>query len=381
MNPTMTILLIDDNTSDLFTLEQLLERDGRLFLRASNGVEGLKTALNQNIDLIILDVKIPGTDDLEITQLLKSDKRTKDIPVIFASAKNKEHTSVIPLYDEGVVDYFNKPIDPELIKAKVSVLLKIQFQKRELTEKSQALEKAEAHIKHLHDEGRKNLSQLEQVKKELELFSYSVSHDLRAPIRSLLGFSEILQEDLKDNTKPEVLSHLEKILRNANKMNRMIDELQELSRVGNKEMTKSMLNMEEIVRSVVSNVAGSNTSIVIHEILPAPADRALITQVWKNLSSNAIKYSSKKATPIVEIGSQKRDDEIQYYIKDNGAGFEMQYAEKLFGVFQRMHRQTEFEGLGIGLAIAQKIISRHGGRIWAEAKVNEGATFYFVLPA
>jgi two-component system sensor histidine kinase/response regulator len=380
MNTTMTILLINNNASDPLALEQLLAKNNRIFLRANKSMDGLKIVLNQNIDLIILEVQTPD-DDLELVRLLKSNQRTEDIPIIFACTEKKEGYAVMQQHEEGTVDYLLKPFDPELTKAKVSVLLRMQQQKRELIEKNQALEKAEAHTKQLNEELQKNFAQLEQANKELESFSYSISHDLRAPIRSLLGFSDILREDLKDNASPGVSSHLETILRNANKVNRMIDDLLEFSRVGKKEISKSMINMDEIVKSVLANAGVANVSIEIHDVLPATGDRGLITHVWENLISNAIKYSSKKATPAVEIGSQKNDREIQYYIKDNGAGFDMQYAEKLFGLFQRMHRQNEFEGTGVGLAIAQRIIARHGGKIWADARVNEGATFYFVLPS
>jgi signal transduction histidine kinase len=376
----MTILLINDNASDPFALEQLLAKNNRIFLRADKSIDRLKIVLNQNIDLVILDLQTPG-DDLEVVRLLKSNLHTKDIPIIFACVEKKEGYLVMEQHEEGTVDYLLKPFDPELTKAKVAVLLRMQQQKRELIEKNLALEKAEAHTKQLNEELQKNVAQLEQANKELESFSYSISHDLRAPIRSLLGFADILREDLKDNASPGVSSHLETILRNANKVNRMIDDLLEFSRVGKKEISKSMINMDEVVNSVLANAGATNVSIEIHDVLPAMADRALIRHVWENLISNAIKYSSKKAMPAVQIGSQKNDREIQYYIKDNGAGFDMRYAEKLFGLFQRMHRQNEFEGTGVGLAIAQRIIARHGGKIWAEAKVNEGATFYFVLPS
>lgn len=382
MNTTMTILLIDDKTSNLFALEQLLEKSDRTFLRASNGMDGLKLALNQNVDLIILDVQMPEMDGFEVAQVLKSNKRTRDIPIIFASAEKKERQSVIQGFDEGAVDYLHKPLDPELTKAKVSVLLKIQLQKRELLEKNQALEKAEAHINQLNTDLRKNLEQLEYANKELESFSYSVSHDLRSPIRSLLGFSSILQEDLKDHPNPEIHSSLEKIKRNADKMNSMIDDLLELSRVGKKELQKSEVNMDEVIKSILTDIpVAEHVSIEINPLDSAPADRALITHVWQNLISNAVKYSSKKDNPRIEIGSDQKDGVVEYYVKDNGAGFNMEYAEKLFGVFQRMHRKSEFEGTGVGLAIVQRIISRHGGKIWAQSKVNEGATFYFILPA
>jgi len=382
-NTTMTLLLIDDKAANIFALEQLLEKQDRVFLKAANGKEGLKIALNQDVDLIILDVQMPEMDGFEVAKILKSNKRTTDIPIIFASAEKKGRNAVIQGFDEGAVDYLAKPLDPELTKAKVSVLLKIQWQKRELIEKNISLEKADAKIKQLNSDLKKNLEQLELANKELESFSYSVSHDLRAPIRSLIGYSKILEEELARKVSDEAKQALTFIQENSGKMNKMIDDLLEFSKLGKKEIRKSEINMSALVQKVVAdmyNLLPHHAHIAVHEVLPATADYALLTHVWVNLISNAIKYSSKNTSSKVELGSHREENEMIYYVKDNGAGFDMKYSSKLFGVFQRLHKASEFEGTGVGLAIVQRIVSRHGGRIWAEAKVNEGATFYFSLP-
>lgn len=382
-NENATILVIDDKRSNILALEQLLEKHGRTFLSATSGKEGLKLALNSPVDLIFLDVQMPEMDGFEVAQVLKSSKRTKDIPIIFASAEKKERNSVMQGFEEGAVDYLSKPLDPDLTRAKVTVLLKIQKQKKELLEKNHALEKAESQIKSLNGYLQKNLLQIQAVNKELEAFSYSVSHDLRAPLRSIIGYAQVLAEDNGDKLDDPGKKALLTIQQNATRMNNLIDDLLEFSKLGRKQLTKSLVDIEVLVAKVISDIGNSlqhRAKIEITSLHSVWADHSLITQVWINLLSNAIKYSSKKDAPCIQVSSRANENEIVYFIRDNGSGFDMTYADKLFNVFQRLHKPTEFEGTGIGLALVQKIISRHDGRVWAEGKVNEGATFYFSLP-
>ena len=383
MDGKATILIVDDKPANIFALEKLLERPERFFLDATSGENGLKIALANKIDLIILDVQMPEMDGFEVAKILKSNKRTKDIAILFASAEKKEHHSIMKGFEEGAVDYLSKPLDPEVTRAKVAVLLKIQLQRRELIEKNLSLEKADVQIKQLNSELQKNLAQLEMVNKELESFSYSISHDLQAPIRILGGHSAILLEDYSDKLDNEGKRLLESIQSNTHKMNDLIHDLLKFSRLGRQEVAKSEIDTEKLVNTIIMEINSSThhkAKITVDHLLPIYADHSLVTQVWINLISNAIKYSAKKENPTVEIGSFKHENEIVNYVKDNGAGFDMLYSDKLFGVFQRLHKSSEFDGTGVGLAIVKRIVSRHGGRVWAEAKPNEGATFYFSLP-
>lgn len=226
---------------------------------------------------------------------------------------------------------------------------------------------------------------LESVNRELESFSYSVSHDLRAPLRAIEGFSRILEEDYQDSLDDEGKRLLGVIISNTNNMSTLIDDLLAFSRAGRYELKHSRLDMGAMVRSVAAEILPAldreRTILTLHPLDNAAGDPPLIRQVWVNLLSNAVKFSSRKERPAVEVGSSVKDGEVVYYVKDNGTGFDMTYAGKLFGVFQRLHSVKEFEGTGVGLAIAQRIVTRHGGRIWAEAEPGKGATFYFSLPA
>jgi light-regulated signal transduction histidine kinase (bacteriophytochrome) len=243
----------------------------------------------------------------------------------------------------------------------------------------------ELEIASLNQQLENSIEQQRALNKELESFSYSVSHDLRAPLRSIDGYTRILQEDYGPKMDQEGHRIMNTIMNNAQKMNKLIDDLLSFSRLGKQSLDKVELDMNVMFTSIINELKshggpGEHTEFEVKSLSPAWADRNLITQVIINLLRNAIKYSSKKEKPHVEVGSYNEKDAVVYYVKDNGAGFDMAYYDKLFGIFQRLHSPTEFEGTGVGLAIVQRIINRHGGKVWAEAEPEKGATFYFSLP-
>lgn len=225
--------------------------------------------------------------------------------------------------------------------------------------------------------------QLIAANKELEAFSYSVSHDLRAPLRAIDGYTRMIEEDYGKLLDDEGKRLLETVQSNAKRMGVLIDDLLSFSRLGKKELLKTNVNMTANASAALTEInktVDHRAAIMVEDLLPVLADYAMISQVFINLISNAIKYSKKKDKPVVRIHSERAKNEIIYSVSDNGAGFDMQYAGKLFGVFQRLHNMDDFEGTGVGLAIVHRIITKHGGRVWAEGKVGEGATFYFALP-
>jgi len=227
-------------------------------------------------------------------------------------------------------------------------------------------------------------AQLAAVNHELEAFSYSVSHDLRAPLRAIDGFARILGEDHGPALAPEAQRLLGVIRENAVRMGRLIDDLLQFSRLGRKELEVTALDLDALARSVVDELrregGARDIDVAIGPLPPARGDRALIRQAFVHLIGNALKFTRGRPDARVEIGSRHQQDEVAYYIRDNGVGFDMRYADKLFGVFQRLHAVEEFEGTGVGLALVQRIVHRHGGRVWAEGRVNDGATFSFTLP-
>jgi signal transduction histidine kinase len=225
-------------------------------------------------------------------------------------------------------------------------------------------------------------AELQAANRELEAFSYTVSHDLRAPLRAIAGFVQILEDDHSAALDATARRHLERVRLNARRMGQLIDDLLAFSQIGRATMQRQTVDLMAMATSVAHDTiaaSGRAINLSISPLPPCNGEPALLNQVFVNLVSNAVKFTAKADNPTISIGAAD-NGEIVYYVRDNGVGFDARYAEKLFGVFQRLHRVDDFEGTGVGLAIVQRIINRHGGRIWAEGAINEGATFFFTLP-
>jgi signal transduction histidine kinase len=243
----------------------------------------------------------------------------------------------------------------------------------------------EEEIRKLNQELAKQARELETSNKELESFAYSVSHDLRAPLRHVVGFSELLQKQASSSLDDKSRRYAQTVLESAKRMGNLIDDLLGFSRIGRAETRKTTVNLEQLVREVIAELGqdtpGRDIAWKIGALPVCYGDRSMLKLALVNLVSNAVKFTRMRTPAEIEIGgAASKENQVEVFVRDNGAGFDMQYVNKLFGVFQRLHRSEEFEGTGIGLATAQRIILRHGGKIWAEGAVDRGATFYFSLP-
>ncbi len=242
----------------------------------------------------------------------------------------------------------------------------------------------ESRIKILNQDLGRQQSELEAANRELESFSYSVSHDLRSPLRAVDGFSLMLLEDYGDKLEPEARRYLDTIRHASQRMSQLIDDLLAFSRLGRQSLAHALVDMEALaataVQEALQGAPSAQQQVTIDPLPAACGDPSLLAQVWRNLVSNAVKYTGKTNAPKIRIGARTEGNETSYYVRDNGAGFDMQYAHKLFGVFQRLHGQEEFSGTGVGLAIVHRVVTRHGGRVWAEGTPGQGATFHFALP-
>jgi len=270
----------------------------------------------------------------------------------------------------------------------------LKEEKQKVLDNIRELEKYREHLEELVKERTRKLEEsrteldvlnkhLQAANKELEAFAYSVSHDLRAPLRNIDGFSQILLEDYSNILDKQGQHYLQRVRAGTQNMGQLIDDILSLSRSGRHHMDKKTINMEPIVREVCKSLENElkdrKVVFTVHECPPALADSHLVKIVFTNLLSNALKFTRIRENAKIETGSMTEDGHTVFFIKDNGTGFDMKYADKLFIPFQRFHRAEEYEGSGIGLAIVQRIIHRHGGRIWAESEIDVGTTFFFTL--
>jgi two-component system sensor histidine kinase/response regulator len=371
MNIHPKILIVDDKPENLVALEVILKDLDVELVRATSGNEALKATLYHDFALALLDIQMPEMDGYELASILRGEEKTARLPFIFISAVYTGYNDVFKGYEQGAFSYLTKPFQPEILINKVKFFIEKHQQEIALYQLNEDLKE-------------KNID-LEMINKELESFTYSVSHDLRAPLRAINGYAEVLQRSYEQTLDDRGKQFLGKVIASAERMEDLIEKLLAFSRIGRRKVNKTLVDMNDLVREALEEVCSDMSykmpQVAIRELPAVQGDIELLRQVFINLLSNAFKYSSKKDEAVIEIGAQREGNEVIYSVKDNGAGFDMSHAGKLFGVFQRMHGSSEFEGTGVGLAIVQRIIEHHGGRVWAEAEKDKGATFSFALPA
>jgi signal transduction histidine kinase len=434
------VLLVDDSPTQGQRAAQALEVAGFRVRRATNGREAMDEARRWHPDVIVSDVLMPIMDGFALCREVRRDEALKMVPLVLHTM-----TFVDPRDEEfglglGATRFMLKSTDPAPLVAEVRSVLeaghmtnraqtaldderflagysermaakleekvaeledayrlleqqsleKLRLAQLEIAQRTHAEEmirQSEAQIQALNADLERRVvertAQLESAVTELDAFSYSVSHDLRAPLRAVNGFSRILLEDHAADLPPAAGELLRTILNSAKRMGQLIDDLLALSRLGRAALRKQRILPAEVARDVLIELAplyaDRSVEIVIPELAACAADPALLHQVYVNLLSNALKFTSKRAVAHIEAGCRQTEGEVVYFVRDNGAGFDMRYADKLFGAFQRLHRAEDYDGTGVGLAIVQRIVHRHGGRIWAEAAPDQGATFSFTL--
>ena len=365
-----SILVVDDLPDNLQVLADILIREGFVVRPVTSAAMAFRTIAAAMPQLILADIKMPGMDGYEFCRALKASPETRAIPVIFISALGETRDKV-KAFEAGGVDYLTKPFQAEEIVARVRTHLALQDLRLSLERRNGELEQRTA--------------QLEQANQELDAFSYSVSHDLRAPLRAVDGFSQALVEDCQDALGEEGRSHLSRIRLGVQRMAQLIDDLLNLSRLSRAELKAEPADLSSLFAQVAAPLAVADPArrveLSIQPGMRAQADPRLLRVVLENLLGNAWKFTSRRDQARIEAGETAGPNgERAVYVRDNGAGFNMAYADKLFQPFQRLHRADEFQGTGIGLATVQRIIHRHGGRVWAEAEPGRGATFFFTLP-
>jgi DNA-binding response OmpR family regulator len=382
------ILTVDDSSTYGHELAELLRIEGYEVVLARSGEEGLEMLSVQSVDCILLDLLMPGLGGEETCRRIKQSPAVRDIPLIMLTAL-EDRGSMIAGLGVGADDFISKSSDFEVLKARIRAQLRRkQFEdehrriRDELlhSELSVAKERAAREIA----ETRAALtSELERKNKELAAFSYSVSHDLRAPLRSIDGFGHALLEEYGDKLDEQGREYLNRVRSAAHRMNELIDDMLQLSQVSSADLRREPMDLSSIVRAVAEELGrtapGRQVDFIIQEHAMANADRRLIRLLFENLLGNAWKFTSKVVGARIEFGSEEQPTGPAFYVRDNGAGFNMDFAANLFTPFRRLHSAAEFPGTGIGLATVYRVVDRHEGRVWAEGAVGRGATVFFVL--
>ena len=414
------ILLVDDRPDKSLAMQAVLADLGQNVVTASSGKAALRCLLENDFAVILLDVNMPGLDGFETAHLIRQRRRSEHTPIIFVTGISDSETHVNRGYSLGAVDYILTPVLPDVLRTKVSVFVEL-FKKNRLLQRQaerlglahdqlemrvqeRTLELAAANHKLLlevterqraEDDVRRINAALEKrvqdrtaelaaANQELEAFTYSVAHDLQAPLRHILSYTELLMQTEGASQLPEpIAQYLQRIAARGKYMGQLIAGLLNLSLIGKQGLVCEPVDLNGVVEEVIASLkTETNGRLIEWKTQPLPTvecDANLIKQVFANLLSNAVKYTQPRPRVLIEVGRLQADDETAIFVRDNGVGFDMKHAGKLFGVFQRLHPAGAFEGTGIGLAIVARIIHKHGGRVWADAVENRGATFYFTL--
>jgi signal transduction histidine kinase len=361
------LLIVDDELPQLQALSSTLTEEGYTVEGVSSPIAALGALDKGKYDLMLTDLQMPGMDGISMLKAARD--RDQNLMVIVMTGHGTIDIAVEAM-KAGAVDFILKPFKLKDI---------IPLIERALSLRRLRLENAE-----LQNRVEERTVALEAANKELEAFSHSVSHDLRAPLRHISGFAAMLMAKFAADLPAEAQRHLGVIMEGAQNMSRLIDDLLTFSRTNRQPLAVQTVDMAALAANVIEGLRGDqpgrDIETKVDAIPPCMGDPSLLRQVWINLLSNAFKFTGAKEHALIEVGFSRESGENLYFVRDNGAGFDMRQSERLFSVFQRLHRPEEFEGTGVGLSIVQRIILRHGGRIWAQAAVGEGATFQFVLP-
>ncbi|MEJ0088010.1 MAG: ATP-binding protein [Pseudomonadota bacterium] len=363
----MSLLIVDDEPASMRALCDTLEYEGYLTFGFTSPSEALSAMRERSFDLLLADLQMPGTNGID---LMKSAQMIDPTLVAVIMTGHGALDTAVAAMKAGALDYIQKPI--KLVTA-------LPVLERALAVRQLRIEK-----KKLEDNVRERTEELKIANRELEAFSYSVSHDLRAPLRAVATFTQVLQTDHAASLNEEGQRLLANVNAGAAHMDRLITDLLRLSQLNRQSLNRVPVRFTELVQRVIDGMtnerAGRDIEFVVADFPTWQVDQGLMQQVFVNLISNAIKFTRERAKARIEIGFRMDGATLVCFVKDNGVGFNMKYMNKLFGVFQRLHSAEQFEGTGVGLSIVRRIVERHGGKTWVDGEQDQGATFYFSVP-
>jgi signal transduction histidine kinase len=403
------ILLVDDREDNLLSIETILEPEGYELIKANSGREALKVLLVQfDFALILMDVKMPNLNGFETAALIYEREKLKHIPIIFITAFNYGEENMFKGYQMGAVDYIYKPINPDLLKAKVSVFVDLYIKNRQLIIQEQKLtainksleneikerKSSEQKIKVLNRQLLENINHLETANRDLDRFAFMSSHDLQEPLRKICTFNNLLHTKYKDVFDKDALYYSSRIQKAAERMQALIRDILEFSKVSNAENKTAATDLNIVVNEILEDmepvILEKGATVNIKKLPTLEVNRGLMVPLFSNLIGNAIKYAKKEVAPEINIyaeppslggpngfGAKKF---CRVYVEDNGIGFEQKYADRIFDMFIRLHGNSEYEGTGIGLALCKQIVEKHHGFISALSQENKGSKFIVSFP-
>jgi signal transduction histidine kinase len=406
--PRAKVLLVDDQQDNLTSLSAILNGMDLELVTVRSGQDALRQILENDFALILMDVLMPEMDGLETAELIRQRQRSARTPLIFITASSPDDPLTFRGYSLGAVDYLFKPVVPAILRSKVGVFVDLHqktVQVRRQSEELLAMKMAEyqrdleeirlrLEEKYLREEMERQKRASEELKRlttelarsnrDLEQFAYAASHDLKEPLRTITSYLGLLDRRFQQVLDAEGREFIGFATEGAKRMAQLVDDLLLFSKAGKSEVPATAVNLNEVLEKVKNGLQLSideTGAEVRAEPLPTvPGYPTLLVQLLQNLISNAIKYRAADRAPVIHLSAHRENDHWTVEVRDNGIGFDMKYAERIFVIFQRLHARQQYAGTGVGLAICKKIVELHGGRIWADSHVGEGSAFHFTLP-
>ncbi len=367
-----SILLVDDDNNKLVALRSILDPLGENVVEARSGTDALRQLLREDFAVILLDVRMPIMNGFETAEMIRQRPSSELTPIIFVTALDQAETDMGRGYELGAVDFVFAPIVPSILRAKVSVFVDLYKAQHEL----------KRYRDQLHGLVQERTAALTAINRELEAFSYVVSHDLKGPLatldtttRHLAGNSEHMDAAMRQQVA--------KVRQSSQQLTALFEGIQTLFKITRGDMRREHVDVSRLAHEIVAELHAKEpdrvVAVTIDPEMSADGDARLVRLLLTNLIGNAWKFTRNESHAEIRVGKELVSGETRIFVRDNGVGFDMIYAHRLFGAFQRLHSQSDFPGEGLGLAAAQRIVNRHGGRIWAEGAIGEGASFYFTL--
>lgn len=385
--PQVNILMVDDEPANLIALEATLEGLGQNLIRAKSGTEALRQVLENDFAVILLDIQMPGLNGIETAAAIRERERSRHIPIIFLTGMDKTGEMMFQGYSAGAVDYLVKPIQTDVLLAKVGVFIelaqarqKLHLEVLERTRVAMEISQLNQALEEKNRELVDRSAQLQETVQELERYSYSISHDMRAPLRAMKGYADILIEEAAPGMTAEHQAFLQKIASAAKRLDRLIEDVLSYSLLSRSKFTLTPIDADQLVREIIEQYPGlqpPEADIRIEGRLPMVwANEAILTQCISNLLGNAIKFVPPQVTPRIVVRASVEGEEATLWFEDNGIGIAPRDLDRIFGIFVRVHASESYQGTGIGLSIVRRAAEKMGGKVGVESTLGEGSRFW-----